>query len=190
MPTTPRFANSQTSAHALGLACDTTHIYYASMADAPNACKSLWASLVSNNSKLYCTPWAPRTLAGRDGIKSIYQPLPGSSYTHLVAMTRTPELLLVTDPKAAGVTDTTERQMLLDAHTPGLFMRFTSLINAHSDTPVLISWAADLWDAALAEYAVVPLETFGDCLAAWTIELTYDWTALVARLLRQAILTL
>ncbi|RIK36105.1 MAG: hypothetical protein DCC55_28340 [Chloroflexi bacterium] len=189
-PTTPRFANSQTSAHALGLACDTTHLYYASMADAPNACKSMWASIVGNNSKIYCSPWAPRTLVGKEGIKSIYQPLPGSSYTHLIAMTRTPELLIVTDPTAAGISDPAQRQALLDAHMPDLLMRFTSLLNAHTDTPVLLDWAADLWDAALAEYAVMPLETFGDCLAAWTVELTYDWTALVAHLLRQTILTL
>jgi hypothetical protein len=64
----PRFANSQTSAHALGLACDTTHVFYASMADAPNACKSLWASLVGNNSHLYCTPWASRNLTGRPNL--------------------------------------------------------------------------------------------------------------------------
>lgn len=190
MPTEPRFANSQTSAHALGLACDTTHLYYASMADAPNACKSMWASIVGHNSKIYCSPWAPRNLVGKDNIKSIYQSLPGSSYTHLVAMTRDPDLLTVIDPKAAAITEEANRLALLDAHMPNLLNRFTALLNAHTDTPLLHTWAADLWDAALAEYAVMPLDAYGDCLAAWTIELTYDWTALVARLLKRAIITL
>lgn len=190
MSSTPRFANSQTSAHALGLACDTTHVFYASMAAAPNSCKSLWASLVGANSHLYCTPWAPRNLSGRASLKSIYQPLPGSTYTHLVLLTHQPGLLLVTDPTAAGVTEAAERQALLDAHMPALLTRFVSLLNAHTDTPLLTTWAAELWEAALAEYAVMPLDTFGDCLAAWTVELTYDWTALAARLLRQVVLTL
>ena len=190
MPAEPRFANSQTSAYALGLACDTTHVFYASMAHAPNACKSLWASLVGNHSHLYCTPWAARNLTGKEPLKSIYQPLPGSNYTHLVVRSRRPELLLAVDPKAAAVADQAERQALLDAQMSDVHTRFVALLHAHTDTPLLHTWAADLWDAALAEYAVMPLDAYGDCLAAWTIELTYDWTALVARLLRQAVLTL
>lgn len=194
MTTTPRFANSQTSAHALGLACDTTHVYYASMAAAPNSCKSLWASLVSPTSQLYCTPWAPRNLSGAAGLKSVYQPLPGSAYTQLVLLIHQPGLLLVTDPTAAGISDASQRQALLATHMPALpgahWARFLGLLNAHSDTPLLAAWATELWEAALAESAVLALDTFGDCLAAWTVDLTFDWTALVSRLLRQAVLTL
>ena len=190
MSTTPRFANSQTSAHALGLACDTTHVYYASMAAAPNSCKSLWASLVNPTSHLYCTPWAPRNLSGAAGLQSLYQPLPGSAYTQLVLLAHQPGLLLVTDSTAAALSDATQRQALLETHRPALLTRFLSLLNAHSDTPLLRTWAAELWEAALAESAIMALDTFGDCLAAWTVDLTFDWTALVARLLRQSVLTL
>ena len=88
------------------------------------------------------------------------------------------------------MTDAIQRQALLETHRPALLTHFLGLLNAHSDTPLLTTWAAELWEAALAESAVLALETFGDCLAAWTVDLTFDWTDLVARLLRQAVLTL
>ncbi len=187
----PRFANRHTSAHALGLACDTTHVYYASLVDAPNACKSLWASLVNSSaaSHLYCSPWANRNLIGKENLKSIYQPLNGSSYTHLVVLAHHPELLLAVAPDAASVTDEGERQALLAHHLPSLYHRFTSLLNAHTATPVLGEWAEELWSAGVSESAITTLEAHGDCLGAWWIDLNFDWTELTSTLLRQTVLT-
>jgi hypothetical protein len=189
--TSPRFANRHTSAHALGLACDTTHVYYASMVDAPNACKSLWASLVNSStaSHLYCTPWATRNLFGQENLKSIYQPLSGSSYTHLIVLAHHPELLLAVAPTATAATDEAQRHALLTQHLPSLYRRFTSLLNAHTATPVLDEWAEELWSAGLSENAITTLEAYGDCLGAWWIDLNFDWTKLTSTLLRQTVLT-
>lgn len=191
---TPRFANPHTSAHALGLACDETHVYYASMAAAPNACKALWASLVDNQGRCYCSPWATRNLTGKENLKSLYQSLPNTHYTHLVVLARHPELLLITEASAANLVDDAQRQARLADHWSDLpgghWARFVSLLNAHTNTPALSDWASDLWEVGLAHGAITPLQAFGDCLGAWWIDLDFDWTALAADLLTRAVLTL
>lgn len=192
--TEPKFANKHTKVIALGLAVDSTEnkLYYGSMAGPAISCKSLWASLVADKAKnTYVVGWHYDNFNGQPPIKTVNQALPGSSFTHLICVSRVDNLILAIEPAAGGLTVAAERKALLTNHIPTILTHFTSLLNTQTNVPVLPTWAEILWTTAQTRPgAITTLDSYGDCLGAWLIDLKFDWLGLVSELLASRQLTL
>ena len=190
----PQFSNRHASVYALGLAVDTEKdkLYYGSMCGPAVSCKSVWASICADNSKkAYVTGWHYTDFNGQAPIKTINQTLPGSTFTHLICLSRCDNLILHIEPIAAGVENSQERARLLEPHLPTVLTQFTAMLNQKTNVPVLPAWAATIWrHANLNTAAINMLDTYGDCLGAWLIDFTFDWQAFVSQLLASHLLTL
>lgn len=185
--TTPEFTNKHTKVMALGLAVDATQhkLYYGSMCGPAISCKSIWASLCADKAKnTYVVGWHYENFNGQPPIKTVNQTLPGSSYTHLVCLSHSNNLILAIEPGAAGVTKSTDRAALLAPHMPTVLAKFTAILNQQTNVPVLPAWSATLWDQATTKTdAITQLLSYGDCVGGWLIDLKFDWLALLSELL-------
>ena len=185
-PKTPDFNNLHTRTQALGLAMtEEGLVFYCSTAGPGVAVKSIWSSLVANNSRIYAQEWTDAELVGMNPVRVLYQPLPQSHYQHMVALHAGGRLLLAVEPEAAlwwdahDISHSEQRDALLAPHLPRMAQQFTDYLNAETDIPVLPEWSQTLWDAVLAEAGIMPLVTYGDCIGAWLIDDDFDWLALV-----------
>ena len=184
----PHFRNQHTLTQDLGLALNGSQVYYASTAGPGTACKGIWGSLVGNRAQLDCPPWS-YSVSGVKGLKTAYQSLPNSNFQHMVSLFQQPTLLVAANPVAAQLYDDldldiqAQRQALLEAEMPTIQRRFVAYLNAHTDVPVLPSWAVALWQEALQSGGMIALESYGDCLGAWLIQENFDWLKLVQVLL-------
>lgn len=192
------FNNLHTSTLALGLAVDLTSvhsIYYLSTAGPGPAVKSIWSSLVNPNGQIDADDWGNSLKAVRD-MQTEYKALPGSNFQHMVSLVRSPNLLVVADPRAAAYIDETDidhveaRRQLLANALPALHKTFLARLNGTCDVPLLAAWAPALWTAGLARGGVRPLTAYGDCLGAWRIHTTdFDWLPVVQTLLTNHTIT-
>lgn len=185
----PHFNNLHTRTMALGLAvADAKNVYYLSTAGPGTSCKSIWASLVAPNQQIDADEWGS-DLTGAAKLQTEYKALVGSNFQHMVSVARTSNFLVVADPQAAQYYSEAEidhvegRKRLLTTHMASIHITFIIRLNAECDVPLLPDWAAALWAAGLEEGAILPLETYGDCLGAWLLKEQYDWLPLVKRLL-------
>ena len=192
---TPNFNNLHTRTQALGLAMtEAGMVFYCSTAGPGVAVKSIWSSLVANNSHIYCQEWTDEELVGMNPVQVLYQPLPQSHYQHMVALHSGDRLLLAVEPHAAAwwdahdISHSEQRDALLAPHLPVMARQFTDYLNAETDVPVLPEWSQILWDAALEEAGIMPLVTYGDCIGAWLIDDAFDWLELVQDLLTSDVL--
>lgn len=190
--TVPYFNNYQIRTLALGIAYreSSDEIYYISTVGPTISLKSLWATLVANKKRIVCQPWVYYELLGKRPLKSFYQPLPQTSYTHLIACTDTPELLIVTDADAIGADDVTRANLLM-AHHQEISGKFTAILNTITDAPVLPEWGGVIWnDIQYDTSAITPLVTQGDCLGAWLINTGFNWKQLLSDYLQQQLITI
>lgn len=184
----PHFNNLHTRTMALGLAVTGSTVYYLSTAGPGTACKSIWGSLVSANGKLDADDWGS-DLSGVAGLQTAYKALPGSNFQHMVSFARSTRFLVVVDPQAAQFYSEAEidhsegRKQRLAEQIDRVYATFVTRLNAQTDVPLLPGWAVPLWAAGLAEGAILPLETYGDCLGAWLLHDEFEWLPLVQRLL-------
>ena len=194
MATTPEFTNKHTKVIALGLAVDEVEhkLYYGSMCGPAVSCKSLWAGICADKAQnTYVTGWYYANFNGQPPIKTVNQSLPGSSFVHLICLSQCNNLILAIEPSAAAVTASAERIALLEQHQPTVWAKFTAILNQQTTVPVLPAWSATLWDRAMASTgAINTLNSYGDCVGAWTINLEFDWLALLSELLASRQLTL
>jgi len=190
----PEFSNRHARVYALGLAVypDTDKLYYGSMCGPAVSCKSIWASICADKAKkAYVTNWHVIDFNGQAPIKTINQTLPGSTFTHLICLSRVDNLILIIEPTAAGVTDDSQRWRLTEQRMATVLAKFTALLNQKTNVPVLPAWAPTIWrHANLNTTAITTLDTYGDCLGAWLIDLTFNWQTLVSELLTSRLLTL
>jgi hypothetical protein len=104
-------------------------------------------------------------------------------------MYRQPRFLIAADPKGALFYDdleidhVQERERLLQAHMPDVLNRFIHYLSNHTSVPVVPQWGEALWQSGLATGGIEPLESYGDCIGAWLLDLKYDWLHLVQHLL-------
>lgn len=195
MSTNTCFTNTEIRTEALGAALDEDYgqIYYISTAAPPQALKSIWASAVKNAKATLFTPWTSGAFTGAIKMQTIYNPLPGSSYQHMVSLSREPRLLIVCDPRGLNTLDygdmpdpalTAARHQLLQEHMPQVHRRFAAILNQHTDVPVQPVWAPTLWQVCLENgLGLTHLSTHGDCLAAWLVDLDFPWLEQVQELL-------
>lgn len=197
-----QFHNSEIGTTALGAAIDDDHaiVYYLSTAAPPQALKSVWASVVKNSKATLHTPWTEGAFRGAPKMQTVYNPLPGSSYQHMVSISKEPRLITVCDPRGLNTLEygsmydpafTQARHQLLQEHMPTIHRRFAAILNQHTDVPVLPSWAPTLWQAALDEgLGLTHLNAHGDCLAAWLVDTDFNWLERVQQQLAAGRLTI
>ncbi len=107
----------------------------------------------------------------------------------MVSFVRGHQFLVVADPSAAQFYAEAEidhsegRKQRLAEHMCSVYATFIARLNAHIDVPLLPGWALPLWAAGLAEGAIIPLETYGDCLGAWLLKDDFAWLPIVQRML-------
>ena len=184
----PHFNNLHTRTMALGLAVAGSTVYYLSTAGPGTSCKSIWGSLVSPTGKLDADDWGS-DLTGAQGMQTEYKALPGSNFQHMVSFARSARFLVVVDPPAARfyseaeIDHIEERKQRLAEQIDSVYDTFVTRLNAQTDVPLLPGWAVALWEAGLTEGAILPLETYGDCLGAWRLDEEFAWLPLVQRLL-------
>ena len=188
MHTQARISNKQTGVTALGLALHAGHAVYVSATGPQTALKSIWASLVKTRPDTRCWEWSgyqPFTLPHS---RQFWVALPDSNWQHAIFTSTEPGILLACRP-AAALLDNIQRQKQLtgwlDEETPTIFARFTAYLNQATNTPVLAEWGKALWQAGNDEGAVKRLSAYGDCIGAWAVDASFDWTTLTQRLIRQ-----
>ncbi len=188
MHTQARISNKQTGVTALGLALHAGHAVYVSATGPQTALKSIWASLVKSRPDTRCWEWngyQPFTLPHS---RQFWAALPDSNWQHALFVSTEPGILLACRP-AAALLDNLQRQKQLtgwlEEETPTLLARFTAYLNQATDTPVLAEWGKALWREGQDEGAVKRLSAYGDCIGAWAVDASFDWTTLTQRLIRQ-----
>ena len=184
----PHFNNLHTRTMALGLAVAGSTVFYLSTAGPGTSCKSIWGSLVSSNGNIDAGEWGS-DLDGAPKLHTEYKALGGSNFQHMVSFVRGHQFLVVADPSAAQFYAEAEidhsegRKKLLAEHMPSVYATFIARLNAQTNVPLLPGWAVPLWAAGLAEGAIIPLETYGDCLGAWLLKDDFEWLPIVQRML-------
>lgn len=190
----PMFNNASTRTHAFGCAVDLTeqNIYYASTAGPATSVKAIWASIANNNRKnrISITPWF-HTSTSFDGppknVGVAYADIPGSSYKHMALRYKGPELILIADQRGLLIPDPqkhqNERKAITRTYLPQVLQHFTEYLNAETELPALAAWSPTIWKTAFQEGAIKPLDSFGDCLGAWLIDLRFNWLELVQTLI-------
>ena len=111
----------------------------------------------------------------------------------MVCLNQRPNLILVADPQAAGLSTfdhSDARQALLDGQMSTVIERFVAYLNAETDVPVWPSWGDTLWDAGLnqpldAKTGIQPLHTHGDSLGAWLLNPEYPWIDLIQAMMER-----
>ena len=128
-------------------------------------------------------------LAGAPKLCTEYKALGGSNFQHMVSFVRGSHFLVVADPRSAQFYSEAEldhvegRKQLLAEHMHSVYDTFIARLNAQTDVPLLPGWAVPLWAAGLDEGAIIPLETYGDCLGAWLLSDDFEWLPIVQRML-------
>lgn len=186
----PYFNNLHTRVMALGLAVANSTVFYLSTAGPGTSVKSIWGTLVSSKGTLDAGEWGS-DLSGAPKMQTEYKALSGSNFQHMVSFVRGDHFLVVADPQAAQFYRQEEidhvegRKKLLTEHMHSVYDTFIARLNVQTDVPLLPGWACPLWEAGLSEGAIIPLETYGDCLGAWQLSDTFAWLPVVERLLGQ-----
>ena len=184
----PKFNNLQAecNAHGIAYATDEPLIAYLSASGPAVAVKSLWASMAEyQKHEIYCSEWTNGiAFGGLPELLHRYTPLPGTNQTHLLAAPRNLTYLLAIHPQGALYVDpfdpehVAQRDALLATLIPHLQLNMVRWLNPNTPLPVIDEWAVPLWHAALAEGGLLPLEAYGDCLAAWQLVADFDWVEL------------
>ena len=197
MSTSTSFTNTEINTAALGAAVDQDYgvLYYISTAAPPQALKSIWASTVKNTKATLYTPWTQGAFRGGVKMQTIYNPLPASSYQHMVSLSSEPRLILVCDPRGLNTLEYGDmydpavaqaRHQLLQDHLPAIHRRFAALINQHTDVPILPAWAPTLWQECVdSGLGLTHLDAYGDCLAAWLLDLDFPWLEHIQQQLKE-----
>lgn len=191
MPTPPRISNKHTGVTALGLALDGSHAVYLSATGPQTALKSIWASLVKTRPDTRCWEWSGYQPFTLPHCRQFWTTLPDSHWQHAIFVSTEPGILLLCHPLAATLDKYQRQQQLpgwLDAQNSTLLARFTAYLNQATNTPILHEWGQALWQAGNAAGAVRPLSAHGDCLGAWSVDASFDWTSLTQKLLREKVI--
>ena len=191
MHTQARISNKQTGVTALGLAVENNEAVYVSATGPQTALKSIWAGLVKARPDTRCWEWSgyrPFRLANS---RQFWASLPDSNWQHALFVSTEPGILLVCRPEAALLDNLQRRKQLpgwLDEEKPVLLNRFIAFLNQATDTPVLAEWSESLWRSGSREGGIRELSAYGDCIGAWAIDPTFDWTSLTQKLLREKVI--
>ena len=186
MHTQARISNKQTGVTALGLAVENNEALYVSATGPQTALKSIWASLVKSRPDTRCWEWSgyrPFRLANS---RQFWTSLPDSNWQHALFVSVEPGILLVCRPEAALLDNLQRTEQLpdwLDEERPTLLSRFTAYLNQATDTPILNEWGEVLWQAGCDAGAVRRITSYGDCIGAWAVDASFDWTTLTQRLI-------
>lgn len=186
-----RFQNSQVSCLALGLALSEGECFFASAAGPATAAKSIWASLVSNNSGVIAAEWYSRTQSfnfasqkkgEKAENKTLWANISDSTYRHFVTIRRDPNIILLINPSAAGQESAVDLRL---QQMPEVYFRFYLWLKNNFDVPVLKEWSQTIWEKVTRENEsyVKPMLTWGDCVGGW--KLTPDtsfWTKTITEM--------
>lgn len=186
----PKLTNMHTTCEAMGLAISEGKCYYASGAGPATSCKSIWASLVSNNAGTRAPEWyGPHqtfNFNGDKGVKTVWSSLPDSHYKHFCSISPNPNIILLMEPKTSGKSMQEAVPFRL-ARMDEVFHRFYLWTKMHIDVPVLEEWIPFIWKD-IGEFhprAIQQMNVFGDCVGGWKIQPDAGWPAYITTKLKR-----
>ncbi len=184
----PHFANAHTRCLTTGLAMYNRQCFYASGAGPAGACKSIWASLVGNKSSCFVQELHGNLTFNFGGIKGThtqYQSLPNCVYKHFVILAPPSNTIMLFDPKCAAL-DNNLTAAQRTSRMPEVYEQFYIYLKSNIDIPVQKEWVSEIWHSAReADYgSISPMQTYGDCIAAWVIKPNWTWIEHISSLVR------